>query len=458
VLFDGAGGVKLAGWYAPSRNGAAIVLLHGHGGNRQSVASRAVELARAGYGVLLFDLRAHGVSGGRRFACGEEAINDVLAAVRFLGRQTNVGPGRVGIMGVSAGGALALQAAARLATVRAVAVVSPTPGAIEDIPPPVGLVDQIWHNPMTYYYLAAIDWFSPGPRLPANVTALAGLARRPVLFISVGGDREQRLTRRLFEAAAEPKQWWAVPRASRATDAEGYARQLVEFFDCALAAPPGGDAPPADVVGVAFQESPTIDDSTLAHSPVYRLLEEHTVRSSTAMMVAFAMIPLAMMLFVTPFTLRWGFGAPRLPEGWAVPTLLGLLALLMGGRLLHELLHLAAYRLFGRVPSRAAWLALGRAASSPQVECDRPIAARAYRRVLIFPGLILGLLPGLAAIATGSWLLLVWSIWMAVVAGGDIAALWAMRRVPPEALVYAHPTHPGCQVIDQQYNEQNFDN
>jgi hypothetical protein len=103
-------------------------------------------------------------------------------------------------------------------------------------------------------------------------------------------------------------------------------------------------------------------------------------------------------------------------------------------------------------------LAFGRAALSPQVECDRPIAARAYRRILAFPWLVLGVLPGLAAVATGSWLLLIWSIWMVVVAGGDVASLWAMRGVPGEAPIFAHPTRPGCQVIAQSYDGQNFDN
>jgi hypothetical protein len=130
----------------------------------------------------------------------------------------------------------------------------------------------------------------------------------------------------------------------------------------------------------------------------------------------------------------------------------------MGGRLLHELLHLAAYRLFGRAPRGAARLALGRAALSPQVECDRPITARAYRRVLAFPGLVLGVLPGLAAMATGSWLLLVWAIWMVVVAGGDVAALWAMRGVPGESVVFAHPTRLGCQVVAQPHSGLNNEN
>ncbi len=445
VTFAGAGGVKLAGWYAPSRNGAAIILLHGQGKNRQAVAPQAEQLARAGYGVLLFDLRAHGESEGRRFACGEEAANDVLAALRFLARQPD-GPGRAGIMGVGVGGALALQAAARSATLCAVAVVDPLPVAVEDIPPPAGALDPFWHAPMERAYQAASAWFSPGPRPPANVSALARLDGRPILFISAGGGREQRLIRHLFEMAEEPKQWWA---GSRAAGAEADTQKLVDFFDCALVAPTGEEAPRMGMENAAPAELGVLDAGAPEPPPAYPPVSEHTVRSSTAMMISFAMLPLTMLLLVTPFTLRWGFGAPRLPEGWVVPALLGLLALLMAGWLLHEVLHLAAYHLFGRLPRGAARLAPGRAAPSPQVECDRPIDARAFRRVLLFPGLALGALPALAAVATGSWLLLVWSIWMGVVAGGDVAALWAMRGVPAEALVFAHPTRVGCQVVAQ---------
>ena len=46
-----------SGWYVPSRNGAAIVLVHGGGGDRQGTILHARMLAKAGYGVLLYDAR-----------------------------------------------------------------------------------------------------------------------------------------------------------------------------------------------------------------------------------------------------------------------------------------------------------------------------------------------------------------------------------------------------------------
>jgi len=38
VTFRSTDGLRLAGWYVPSRNGAAIVVVHGGGGNRAGAA------------------------------------------------------------------------------------------------------------------------------------------------------------------------------------------------------------------------------------------------------------------------------------------------------------------------------------------------------------------------------------------------------------------------------------
>jgi hypothetical protein len=151
-----------------------------------------------------------------------------------------------------------------------------------------------------------------------------------------------------------------------------------------------------------------------------------------------------------PFNFRICLIAPRLPEGRGLLILLGLLVLLAGGLLLHEVVHLAGYRLFGRVPRGAARLSFGRAALAPQVRCDRPIRAGAYRRVLFLPALLLGIVPGLLATLIGSWPLLIWATWMLVAASGDFVALWAMRGVPADDSVRAHPTGVGCLIFDRE--------
>lgn len=454
VTFTGGGGIDLDGWYIPSRNGAAVVLLHGLGGNRLAVAYHAETLARAGYGVLLFDLRAHGSSGGRRFVRGAEAVEDVAAAVAFVARRRDV-QARIGIMGVSVGGMLAIQAAARTTAVRAVAADGAILGTMDDLPP-ASLLDSLWRYPMERYYQAAIDWFTRSPRPPANTKALARVAGRPVLLISAGRGLEQRLTRHFYDAAARPKQIWELPHAAHATgwaaEPEEYRRVMLDFFGRALG------------VETVEDEESTLDAAIPALAEVAmppagpQPIAERTVSPPTAMMIAFATIPAAMLALFLPYQLRWGLFAPRLPAGRELAALLGLLAVLLAGLLLHEAVHLLGYWLFGRVPRGATRFHFGRAALTPQVQCDTPIRAAAYRRMLLLPALLLGVIPAMAAILLGSWWALIWGTWMLAASGGDFAALWAMRGVGSDAPVRAHPRRAGCQIFASNDAVQNIDN
>lgn len=49
VTLTASDGVSLAGWYIPSQNGAAVILLHGYGGSRLGTWFQAQTLAAAGY-------------------------------------------------------------------------------------------------------------------------------------------------------------------------------------------------------------------------------------------------------------------------------------------------------------------------------------------------------------------------------------------------------------------------
>lgn len=88
-------------------------------------------LVDAGVAVLLFDYRGWGASEGK---AGElyplQQVADVRNAVTYLETRENVDPQRIGVFGVSFGGALGIEAAARDDRIRAVVtVLSPTDGA-----------------------------------------------------------------------------------------------------------------------------------------------------------------------------------------------------------------------------------------------------------------------------------------------------------------------------------------
>jgi dienelactone hydrolase len=120
VALRGAQGVVIRGWYVPSRNRAAVIPMHGTGSNRNGVAAHARVLARHGYGVLALDLRGHGDSGGRSTSVPWKLDDDLDAAIAWLSRRSDVDDRRIGALGVSLGGVVALRAAARRTELRAI--------------------------------------------------------------------------------------------------------------------------------------------------------------------------------------------------------------------------------------------------------------------------------------------------------------------------------------------------
>lgn len=113
-------GLRLAAWYIPSQNGAAVIMVHGHKANRADLLTRAQVLARHGYGVLLLDLRAHGKSEGDLITFGLKEVQDVDAAYRYLLTRPDVDADRIGAIGCSMGGAVVILSAAQNAGIKAV--------------------------------------------------------------------------------------------------------------------------------------------------------------------------------------------------------------------------------------------------------------------------------------------------------------------------------------------------
>jgi pimeloyl-ACP methyl ester carboxylesterase len=111
--------VTLAAWYAPSKNGKAIILMHGATNSREGVRKQALMLQKDGYGVLAFDLRGHGKSDGNGAnGFGWDSQFDIEAAVTFLRNQTPVV--LIGALGLSIGGEALLSASSFFPEIKAI--------------------------------------------------------------------------------------------------------------------------------------------------------------------------------------------------------------------------------------------------------------------------------------------------------------------------------------------------
>ncbi len=238
VSFTSADGVTLRGWYLPSRNRAAVVLVHGFANNRAQLLFEARTLAAAGYGVLLFDLRAHGESGGDTVTWGDRERRDVTAALDFVSRRPDVDPERLGLFGFSMGGTTSLLVASEDARVKAVAAAGAYPALEADIYSGYGRWGALSAEPVLWTLRragVAVDAVRP-------IDGMCRLRGRPLLLVNgdVDPDAPAKLQASLFRAACEPRSLWVVQGAGHgeyARVAPGeYARRLLQHFGPALGA------------------------------------------------------------------------------------------------------------------------------------------------------------------------------------------------------------------------------
>lgn len=235
VRFTTVDGLELRGWYIPSRNHAAVIVFPGRSGPQR----QARMLARHGYGVLLFDRRGEGASEGEPNAWGWGGWRDVDAAIGWLRRRPDVDPDRIGGIGLSVGGEMMLETAAR--TRRLAAVVSEGAGSrtfSEDQDYDLRGVDAVLSALVSASRTAATAVFSDQPP-PPNLRALARRIRQPLLLIAApNSGHGEELNRGYARAAGGPATLWELPESRhvggiQARPAE-YERRVVRFFDAAL--------------------------------------------------------------------------------------------------------------------------------------------------------------------------------------------------------------------------------
>jgi dienelactone hydrolase len=235
VSFATTDGLRLRGWYVPSKNGAAVVVFPGRKGSQD----QARMLARHGYGVLLFDRRGEGESEGDPNAWGWGGYRDVEAAVGFLQERADVERDRIGGIGLSVGGEMMLEAASKSHGLKAVVSEGAGERSIREVFDMTG--SGKWSSVPSYAALAAgIATFSNHLAPPSLKELVGRIAPTPVFFIygEHGQDGERNLNPTYYAAARDPKAIWEVPGSGHVGGIHArpreYERRVVAFFDHAL--------------------------------------------------------------------------------------------------------------------------------------------------------------------------------------------------------------------------------
>jgi uncharacterized protein len=224
----------VSGWFARGSPGSgAVLLLHGVRADRTRMLGRARFLGAAGYSVLLIDLPAHGESSGERITFGAREAAGVTAALAYLRRE--LPNERVGVIGVSLGAA---------SLVLSKPLPAPTAIVLESMYPSIAeaVADRLVMRLGPFGHELA-------PLLLLQLPLRAGVTAeqlRPIVAVSTlgapvliaSGTKDQHTTwaetERIFAAAQQPKELWAVEGAAHVDlhsyNPAAYEAKILRFF------------------------------------------------------------------------------------------------------------------------------------------------------------------------------------------------------------------------------------
>jgi len=211
-------GVRIHGWYLPVREARWVTLVsHGNAGNISHRLDRALLLqGRVRSSVFLYDYRGYGASEGSPDEPG--TYRDARAAYRWLVEQKHVKADELVLFGESLGSAVALELALE------------RPAAALVLEAPFTSVPDVARRTI----------FAPlAPFVRTRYDSLARVPRLRMPLLVMQGDRDEvippALGRRLFDAAPEPKRYYAIPGAGHndtyVVGGAAYWQALTDFLD-----------------------------------------------------------------------------------------------------------------------------------------------------------------------------------------------------------------------------------
>lgn len=198
VTFATADGVSLGGWFFPVGEPGprgSVIVFNGNAGNRAHRVPLARALGRHGFQVLLTDYRGYGGNPGAPTEAG--LASDARAAQAYLSSRPDVDASRIVYFGESLGTAVAID----LAT-------DHPPAALVLRSPFTSMVDIGRYH----YRFLPVGWLLRDRY--ASIDRIRQV-RAPLLVIA--GERDRivpiEYSRRLYEAAGEPKAFVPIPGA-----------------------------------------------------------------------------------------------------------------------------------------------------------------------------------------------------------------------------------------------------
>ena len=231
-------GMKLAGWFIPSENGAVIIMQHGYKSTRRELLNEAEIMHRHGYGVLITSIRAHDYSEGELITLGIYEVDDMEAWYQYLLTRDDFDHDRIGIIGNSYGGMLSIQYAAQNENIKAVVANC----AFSSMPDTVATsVTHFTGLPEFPFVPLIVFWAEADTGVKIEeidaTKWISQISPRPVFLMQGGKDTviSPESGQLLYDAAGEPKELWYDAELGHVEfdkeRPEEYETRVSAFFD-----------------------------------------------------------------------------------------------------------------------------------------------------------------------------------------------------------------------------------
>lgn len=173
--------------------------------------------------------------------------------------------------------------------------------------------------------------------------------------------------------------------------------------------------------------------------------DRYTLSMGKANLLALPFVAASVLLFV-PFGLLYGWEAVHGVKDSFFSWYIFAPSFILG-IIVHEFIHGLTWKLAGHLTMAQIKYGFMLKTLTPYAHATAPMRADAYRLGAAMPLIVLGILPYLAALATGNGFLMGFSFLFTFSAAGDMMILWIIRSLPAATQVQDHPTKGGVMVF-----------
>lgn len=237
------GRLNLSGYFYPTTaSRAAIILCHGfHGGAVDT--NRAATIGQAsGYNTFTLDFRGCGESDGKTTSVGYWEVDDLLGAVEYVKSRPEVDPNKIAVYGFSMGGAVAMLAAERDPSIRAII----TDAAFASLDSLLSVKFKLFYRLPSFPFRHTAVWWSrwfsqtTGKRVdPVKALQKMTAEGRQIPHLIIHGQADNVIpvdnAHLIYEHSPGPKSLWIVEEAGHVAagyyDEQAYMAKICEFLD-----------------------------------------------------------------------------------------------------------------------------------------------------------------------------------------------------------------------------------